>query len=373
LTEKGGKSVATAGIICEYNPFHPGHGYQLRETRRLLGADTEIVCLMSGNFVQRGQPAIYDKWSRAETAVRQGADLVLELPLTVAVNAAGYFASGAVDCLMALGCIDHLVFGCESGGTAALENAAKSLLSPEFDQVLRKKLALGVSYARAREQALTALGGEGELLQTPNNALGVDYLRRLLERESAIRPLAIPRDPAVPSASDWREKLEQEKSGNLHTLAQGEKAMLAVLRTLPDRAFQEAPFGGEGLWSKVMKASRRGNSLEEILSSCKSKRYAYTRLRRMLLCLFLGLSQADLEREIPYLRVLAFNDRGREVLHRIKKTSALPLTAGPIPKDPAAQAYFRLESRATDLYGLFAAAPEPTGREKAHRPRYEML
>jgi predicted nucleotidyltransferase len=370
---KGENPVETAGIVCEYNPFHAGHRYQLRETRRLLGRDAEIVCLMSGNYVQRGQPAIYDKWFRAETAVRQGADLVLELPLTIAVNAAGYFASGAVDCFTALGCLDHLVFGCESGDTARLKDAAKCLCAPEFDGVLREKLAQGVSYARAREQALTELGGDGTLLQTPNNALGIDYLRRLLEGKSNIRPMAIPRDPKVPSASDIREKLESgehQEIAPLHTMAQGEKAMLAVLRTLPDHAFACAPFGGEGLWSKVMKASRRENSLEEILMACKSKRYAYTRLRRMLLCLYLGLSREDLQREIPYLRVLAFNDRGREVLHRIKKTSALPLTAGPVPRDPASQAYFRLESRATDLYSLFAAVPEPVGREQAHRPRY---
>ena len=152
--------MRTAGIICEYNPFHPGHRFQLQETRRRLGRDTGILCLMSGNYVQRGEPAIFDKWTRAEMAVHGGADLVLELPLTIAVNAAGYFASGAVRCLHGLGGVDCLSFGSERGDLTALQTAAVLLESPEFDPALRRQLETGVSFARARELALGDLGGE---------------------------------------------------------------------------------------------------------------------------------------------------------------------------------------------------------------------
>ena len=146
--------------------------------------------------------------------------------------------------------------------------------------------------------------------------------------------------------------------------------MLAVLRCASQDQFEALPFGSEGLWSKVMKAARKEAALEDILAACKSKRYAYTRLKRMLLCLYLGLTSEDLQRPVPYLRVLAFNDRGRELLRRLQSTSCLPLVSGPVPKTPEARAYFALECRATDLYGLFAApgTVEPNQRERSTPP-----
>ena len=379
----GGLPVKIAGIICEYNPFHLGHRYQLEQVRQRLTGEVGVVCLMSGNYVQRGEPAIYDKWSRAEAAVRQGADLVLELPITAAVNAAGYFAAGAVDCLMGFGEIDYLCFGSEGKTAEDLMGTAQVIHSPDFEEALRDALTQGISYAKAREQALKALGGDGKCLATPNNALGVDYLRRLLERGSAIKPLVIPRDVTLPTASDIRELLEAgwQDAGlhqvrlpekPIHTLRYGERAMLGVLKTLNDQQFRDMPFGSEGLWSKVMKACRQEMALQDIILSCKTKRYTFSRLRRMLLCLFLGFSQRDMEREIPYLRILAFNDRGREILHQAKKRSAFPLVSGTAPQTEAAQTYFALESRATDLYGLFVqpGVTEPAGREKRHVPVY---
>lgn len=375
--------MRTAGIICEYNPFHLGHRYQLQEVRRILGEETGVVCLMSGNYVQRGEPAIYDKWVRAASAVENGADLVLELPMTMAVNAAGYFASGAVDCMDGLGGIDCLCFGSEGKSTEILRQTAEVMGTEAYEEALRRELEGGVSYAKARELALGSLGADSGCLAAPNSALGVDYLRRLLERGSSIRPLAIAREEALPSASELRARLTAAgpdagavpsclPGRPMHTLSYGERAMLAVLKTLPGEAFAAMPFGSEGLWSKVMKASRREATLEDIIFACKSKRYTFSRLRRMLLCLFLGLSQADMNREIPYLRVLAFNDRGRELLRGMKETSRYPLVSGAVPSAPEAQEYFALESRATDLYGLFAqpGVTEPAGREIWHIPAY---
>ncbi len=375
--------MKTVGIICEYNPFHMGHQFQIREVRQKLGGAVGIVCLMSGNYVQRGEPAIYDKWARAETAVKHGADLVIELPLTIATNAAGHFAAGAVDCLIGFGGIDYLCFGSEGKTTQALMETARLMKTEEYEVELRHALSGGVSYAKARELALTTMGGDGRCLSTPNNALGVDYLQRLLERESGIEPLAISRDSTLPSASDIRELLAAGWQSTspvparlpdkpIHTLLYGERAMLAVLKTLPDQAFQTTPFGSEGLWSKVMKACRREMSLQDIIFFCKTKRYTFSRLRRMLLCLFLGLSQEDMEREIPYLRILSFNDRGREILHEAKKRSEYPLVSGAVPNTLEAKTYFALESLATDLYGLFAqvGVKEPVGREKSRNPVY---
>ena len=372
--------MRTAGIICEYNPFHLGHQHQIRETRRLLGANTVIVCLMSGNYVQRGEPALYDKWTRAEAAVRGGADLVLELPLTTAVNAAGYFASGAVGYLEKLGCIDYLSFGSECGDLAALQRAAEALDAPGFEERLRQKLAEGVSYAAARTLALEALGGDGELLKSPNNTLGIEYLRGLRNMGSTIKPLTVQRESSCLSAGQIREDFkargmltgtpEEAFYGEIaaHTMERGERAMLAVLRTLPDEAFENMAFDAEGLFSKVMKACRKENSIENIIMACKSKRYAYSRLRRTLLCLYLGLDKATMEMESPYLRVLAFNDLGRQVLRQAGE--AYTLVSGAVPKTREAKAYFALEQRATDLYGLFTdkEVPESYGREQAHRP-----
>ena len=374
--------MRTAGIICEYNPFHLGHQHQIQKTRQLLGQDTAIVCLMSGNYVQRGEPAVFDKWTRAAAAVQGGADLVLELPITAAVNAAGYFAAGAVKYLDLLGCVDRLSFGSECGDLEKLKNVAQILNSPEFETALGEQLSTGVSYAAARTLALERLGGDAEILKTPNNALGIEYLRALDAGNSPMEPLTIPRDMTLASAGSIRESMEKEDwKGNvpeadlyenaaMHTIKNGERAMLAVLRTLPDSAFEQMAFEGEGLWSKVMKACRRENSLEDIIMACKSKRYAHSRLRRTLLCLFLGLDGEKMGMEAPYLRVLAFNDRGREVLRRAGAAEGIPLVSGAIPRTEAAKAYFELENRATDLYGLFApeGVREPWGREKAHRP-----
>lgn len=375
--------MVTAGIIAEYNPFHLGHRHQIHLVREHLGQDTAVVCLMSGNYVQRGEPAVFDKWTRAEEAVRNGANLVLELPITTAVNAGGYFAAGAVDYMNALHGIDYLCFGSECGDVDRLETLAKIISSPGYDSAISEALASGISYASARTAALNHLGAGGQLLETANNSLGVDYIRRIMEIGSTIRPMTVQRDFSLASASTIRENMTGEDwqkdvpNGERlsflpkHTLKNGERAMLAVLRSLPDSRFEEMPFGSEGLWSKVMKASRKESALEDIILACKSKRYAYSRLRRMLLCLYLGLGQTEMKMKSPYLRVLAFNDRGREVLRKLAETSELPLVSGAVPKTEEAKQYFALEQRATDLYGLFLPEGEipVTGLEKATPPR----
>ena len=376
--------METAGIICEYNPFHRGHRLQLEKTRRQVGAQGAIVCLMSGRFVQRGEPAVFSPELRARAAVLSGADLVLELPITGAVNAAGYFAKTAVECLHKMGGITMLSFGSEWGNLSALDRAAGAIGTPEFDGALREALASGCSFAAARTKALTAMGIPGVVLESPNNALGVEYIRALRALDSPIRPWTYQRDQAIPTASALRERMGREsiqgelpwegvyRGAAMHRLEYGERAMLAVLRSLPDEAFEAMAFESEGIFSKVRRACRQENSIEGILAACKSRRFAYSRLRRTLMCLFLGLSQKDMDREIPYLRVLAFNDRGRQVLGSVRKDSQLPLISGAIPRTREAMEYFRLESRAADLYTLFApeGVREPWDMLRQHQPVY---
>ena len=387
--------MGTVGIICEYNPFHNGHLRQLRLARERAGEDCALVCLMSGNYVQRGEPAIFPKQLRTEAALRCGADLVLELPLTVALSSAEGFASGGVSILTALGC-DLLCFGTESENFDALLRSARANLDPAFDDLLRSELETGCSYAAARQRALERLGA-GSGLASPNDILAVEYLKALLRQESSMEPLPILRpnpyhadtlDPEAPSASALRQQICRDKrclslrpsaqwfsavpealhalheAAPLHSWEAGERAVLARVRTLSDEDFRALPFGSEGLWSKLMKACRACVSTEEILELVKSKRYSMTRVRRMLLCAFLGLTKADLEAPAPYVRILGFNQKGRGLLRDLK--SRFPLVnAGERPAD---EAYYALECRAADLYSLFSmSGPRPAGEEERQR------
>lgn len=380
--------MKSAGIICEYNPFHRGHLRQLRLTREALGEDCAVVCLMSGNYVQRGEPAVFPKSLRAQAAVRCGADLVLELPLTAAMSSAEGFAAGGVRILSALGC-EALSFGSETGSPEPLLAAARANLDPTFDELLKKHLSDGSSYARARTLALKELGVE-TTLDAPNDILGVEYCKAILRQCSPMKPLVIPRtgsyharslDPAAPSASALRLELLRGtpdawkaaipdglcalyKDAPVHSLEAGERAILARVRTLPEEAFRALPFGAEGLWSKLMKNCRGCGSVEEILEATKSKRYARSRIQRMLLCAFLGLTAENLSAPAPYARILAFNSRGRSLLRDLKGRFPL-VNAG---ERPGNGEYFALECRAGDLYSLFSqAGPRPAGEETSMR------
>lgn len=377
----------TVGIICEYNPFHLGHEKQFSAIHAALGADCGIVCLMSGNFVQRGKPAIVDKSLRAEAAVRCGADLVLELPVTAVLSSAEGFASRGVAILGSF--CSHLCFGAEDP-TAPLLPLAQALLSPDFSAALRAQLDTGASFPAARQQALEAMGLDGSLLSKPNNILAVEYCKAILAQHSTMRPMPIFRggsyhattpEPENPSATALRLAMERGEpiapflpksaaalleNAPLHSFSAGERAILARLRTMTEEEFSRLPFGSEGLWRKLMHAARREASVEAIATAVKSRRYTRTRIDRMILCAFLGLTAADLETPPPYARVLAFNDRGRELLNTARGHADFPNT-GALQPHP----YQAIESRVDDLYGLFAtASPEPAGVDRRRRVRY---
>ena len=381
--------MRTAGIIIEYNPLHAGHLYQLEETRRILGQDTAIIGVMSGDFVQRGDFAIVGRQARAKAAVESGVDLVLELPLPWAVGSAERVADGGVAALAATGVVERLVFGSECGDAAALERVASVLLSEGFPALLKQELSTGVSFAAARQQAVERMetSEDAALLAQPNNILGVEYCKSLLRRESAIRPLTIQRKGAgyhetepeaeLPSATMLRQLLrsgEREKAltrmapamraafeeearlGRAPVLLEiCERAILARLRSMSEADFAALDEGREGLYHRLYEASRTAAGLEEILESAKTKRYAYARLRRMVLWAWLGMTPKDFPEEIPYLRVLAANETGRELLGRMRKTAAVPVVTKPqhvrrLSRE--AQALFELEARAADLYAL---------------------
>lgn len=375
--------MKTIGIICEYNPLHTGHKKQLDTIRSLRGEDCGIVCLMSGNFVQRGAPAVFDKSLRAKAAVLSGADLVLELPVTAALSSAEGFAAGGVAILG--GFCDELCFGAETADAQLLINTAEALLCDEFPPALRARLDTGLSFPAARAAALTDMGLDGSILATPNNILAVEYCKAILSRRCAMNPLPIIRegsyhdktaDPANPSATavrqlllnaqDWKSYVPQTahsafEGAAIHTLAAGERAILARLRTMSDAEFAALPYGSEGLWRKLMHAARKEATLESVATATKSKRYTRTRIDRMILCAFLGLTAEDLSALPSYARALAFNDKGRKILKSARNYGLFPNIGEKIDHP-----YQQIEDQADALYGLFAAdepeKPEPKNR-----------
>ena len=361
----------TVGIICEYNPLHLGHQKQIHRIREVFGPETRIVCAMSGNFVQRGMPAILDREIRAKAAILCGADLVLELPVTTALSSAEGFAAGGVRILNKL--CDYLCFGAETADADALLDTARVLLSAEFPPILHRELESGKSFPAARQAALAQLGGHCDLLSQPNNILGVEYCKAILFQDCSMKPFPIHRegsyhaevaDTENPSATavrnlmliahNWKACVPKQtrslfEAAPLHSITAGERAILARLRTMTDQEFEALPYGSEGLWRKFMHACRRESTLEAIIAATKSKRYTRTRIDRMVMCAFLGITRELLEEEVPYTRVLAFNDRGRELLKADKKKT-LYLNTGERSSEP----YWTLEQRCGSLYGLFA-------------------
>ena len=381
--------METAGIVAEYNPFHRGHAWHIAETRRRLGGDAPVVCVMSGHWVQRGECALADKWLRAALALDRGADLVVELPTPWAMASAESFARGAVALLAATGVVNVLSFGSETGELAPLEEAAAALDAPDYPERLRAALGRGLSFPAARQEAAGAA-----CLSAPNNNLGVEYLRSLRALSSTIRPLTVPRQGAghdgpaaggYASASELRRLLRAGRgeeaapyltapwSGELADMQHIERAVLSRLRTMGEGDWAALPDGGgaEGLPSRLAKAAREAVSLEDFYARAKTRRYPHARLRRLALAAFLGLRAAERPAAPPYVRVLGLGGRGRALLRRMKDTCPLPVIVKPAQArelDGPARTLFESEARYTDLYGLCFPAPRPCGAEWIHSP-----
>ncbi len=386
------------GIIAEYDPFHTGHAFQISASRDMLGEDCAVICVMSGNWTQRGSAAITDKFLRAKFALMGGADLVLELPLPYAISSAEWFARGGVSCLNATGIVTHLCFGSECGQLAPLAQTAQCLDSMEYTQILRTHLDQGISFPAARQKAVTELiGTTADCLDSPNNNLGVEYLRALNWSNSSITPITVQRQGAghgedacggYASASFIRQLLREDHldralsyliEGEADLLRQGkfsdpslaERTILYRLKQMSVDELAALPDCGEGLSNRLYQAIRQATSVDEILTLAKSKRYTLARLRRILLWAFLGMTVADRPNKPPYLRVLGMNKTGQSLLGQMKTTSTVPILtkAAHVRNLPlAAQRLFDMEVRATDYYGLFLPEIPPCGSEWTHGP-----
>lgn len=370
--------MEAVGIIAEYNPFHAGHALHIRETRRQAG-ECAVIAVMSGNFVQRGDCAVLDKWTRARAALEGGADLVLELPTVWASASAEGFARGAVGILEACGVVTGLSFGSECGDVEKLRQVAACLDSEACQAGLRRFLDEGMPFAACRQAVVREMLGRelSDLLSRPNNNLGVEYIRALNGWNSGIRTLTVRRTgaahdggghPEYPSASFVREKIltGELPADNPAGLSYGERGALAVLRAMSEEDFAALPDCGEGLSHRIYQAVRRGRTLAEVYDLAKTKRYAHARIRRAVLWGALGLKECDRPDSPPYIRVLGANARGREVLRAMKGRAAVPVLTK--PAHGKGMPLLELEARCTDFYQLCRREPGPCGAEWTTNP-----
>ncbi len=372
-------------VICEYNPFHNGHQFQLNTQKELLGADG-IIGVMSGSFVQRGEPALLDKWARAEMALSCGVDLVLELPVLYSLMSAEGFARGGVSLLGSLGVSGYLAFGSECGDASSLMDEAKLCKSDAYKIVLQKALAEGNSYPRACQLALDSVCGSKtpDADSRPNDILGIEYCKAILEAGANLTPSAIKRlgahDSDTPmenclSATGIRNRLAKgedvttfmpkdafaiiqreigEGRGPVNTDRLSDLIRFAVLQA-DIETLKKISGISEGLENRIIQAVRNEKSFTDIALSVKTKRYPLTRIKRVLLSILLGMNAQDEKISPQYARVLGFTEKGSKILRELKKTSQIPIitkTADAVLETEDAKRLFELDTKATNLYSL---------------------
>lgn len=343
------------GIVAEYNPFHNGHLYHLNESKKQAGADYS-VCVMSGNFTQRGDTAIIDKWSRTEMALKNGIDLVIELPVVYSISSAENFAYGSMSVLDKLGIVDTVSFGSEVGDLTILDSIAEILCTEpkEYVSLLNHELSRGISFPKAREKALLMYLNDirkyANVLSNPNNILGIEYLKALRNLKSNLTPMTIKRKDSdynstaikdgfasstairkiITKPSSLSKVVPEEtfsiidnkiKHGQIvNGLSTFEKEILYKLRIIPVEWIADLPDVSEGLEHAIKNAANSCNNVADLVSLVKSKRYTQTRIQRILLYALLDITKQDMENSkkgVPYIRVLGMTENGKQLLSSI--------------------------------------------------------
>lgn len=363
------------GIICEYNPFHNGHKHHIEQTKKEYGA-THIAGIMSGNFTQRGDAAIVDKYKRTETALKNGVDLVIELPVAYALGSAEQFAQGAVYLLNALGCVDMISFGSESGKIDSLKEAAGAVIYTQDSEDFHNYMKNGMTYPAALQKAMEKFYTKDviETLAAPNNTLAIEYIKALNEIGSSIVPVTVKRciaphdseideTSSILSASQIRKILAEKGDisryapycdfSNLASLSNIEVAVLSKLRAMSKAEIEKTPNVLMGLENRIYRAAAVASSLNELYFLVKTKRYTLARIRRVILSAFLGITKSDLNITPSYVRILGMNGKGKEILSAAK--CELPINTSlsqleKISENTKKQA--RLEQRCDNQYAL---------------------
>ena len=338
--------LRTAAVICEYNPFHEGHAALLRAVRERAGSDGAVLCLMSGDFVQRGEPAVYDKYTRAKAAIENGADLVLELPYPWSASVAEQFSAGAISILHDLGAVNELYFGSERADDARLETVASRLTDPAFEALVKagRRRDRAASYPRLLARCYLEKWGE-ELDLQPNEILGVSYLCALKKTAPEMTAHALPMLPGV-SASEKRKEIFRKGDGNAARLENGGRAILAHLVL------------GQGS-DRFSKAAPSCATLDELFEKTRHPTDTDARLRRELLSVLLGNVNGEEKRRPLFTVLLAANARGTRLLKELRKTAALPVITkqARAPEGGEEKKQYALYVKAQNFYASFATTP----------------
>lgn len=381
--------MSVLGLVVEYNPLHNGHVYHIKKSMEMTKADF-IVAVMSGNFVQRGIPSIIDKWSRTEAALLSGIDLVIELPTIYAVSTAEKFAYGAIKLLDSLHIVDYISFGSEHGSIDELYQISKFLLDePEdYKALLKNYLKSGITYAKAREAALSKYFGItiNNIIGNPNNILGIEYIKSLIKLNSNIKPLTLKRFgpgynsletvESFASATYLREVINDKNYSVLEKympqysleilkkcIAEGhgpvtldDFAKIVVYRLRNDASVKDVFDVTEGLENRIKKASSIYNNLSDIIGYIKTKRYTESRIRRIMMHVLLDIDSSIYSKfDGPnYIRILGTTKKGLELLKEIKDRSNMPIITkvSEYKKILSNAEMFEIDLKATDIYTL---------------------
>lgn len=388
--------MKVAGIIAEFNPFHNGHRLLVQKARE--AGYTHVVAVISGNFVQRGEPAIFHHSVRTKAALENGVDLVLQLPSVYAMSGAQSFARAGAEILDGFGVVDSLVFGSECGDIRLLSETADTVYGDDIKSFLSEELdKKGISFAAARENALRKINpAYADVIKSPNNILGVEYIAALKKLGSRISPITFERIGAahdsddtdgniagasmirdlIKNGGDW-EKFVPDNTAEIYSnsdiadMSRMEKAVLYKIRTVTAEELSKVPDISEGIENRIISAAKQSVSLEELYSLAKTKRYSHARIRRIVWNCLLGVTAEDLNKSVPYIRIVGFNRRGAELIKASKETANLPVISKPAELsllDETARRVFSLECTAGDIYSLCYENPAVCGTEKSLRP-----
>lgn len=383
------------GIIAEYNPFHNGHAYHIQKTKEQTGADF-VVAVITGNFTQRGNTSVINKWEKAKMAINGGVDLVIELPTIYSISSAENFSSGAIKILNKIGIVDSISFGMEADDISSLNNIANVLLSEpqEYTSLLKAELQKGSSYPKAREIALMMYLNDikrySNILNGSNNILAIEYLKALKKQRSNLIPIGVKREKVYYNSTKiideyasatgirsllLRNQLEEIRkvvpsttlSILLNNIREGTYVLdltaygaeiLYKLRTMSIQEIANLPDVSEGLENLIKDVSNKTNNLIDLINGIKSKRYTQTRIQRILLYALLGITKKDMEyskKIVPYVRILGCSENGKILLSQINNKAKIITSLKKFEKTNKNKKIARMletDKKATNIYTL---------------------
>ena len=362
--------MKSVGIICEYNPFHNGHLYHINKVKEMF-PDYAIVLIMSSSFTERGEVSIISKFNKAEIALNYGVDLVAELPFAFSTQSADIFAKGSVSLLNYLNC-EYLVFGSESNDVDSLkELALTQLKNKKYDKLVKEYMDKGLNYPTSMNKALNDLGGKN--INNPNDLLGLSYIKEIIKNNYNITPISIKRtndyhslktNNKIISASAIRNLIKNKKRFKKYVPTLSYKYInknnfdtkifqLLKYKINTDKDLSLYQTVDEGIENRITKYINEVTTLNEFISKIKTKRYTYNKISRMLIHILCSFTkeEANKFKEITYIRVLGFNDKGKAYLNTIKKSSTIPIITNPKNSNDE---MLELEHRITNIYNIIS-------------------